>query len=80
MGVKMKVTPTTARFLKHDPGQEFDLNDKLARAFIRTGKLQEVQQVYQTRDLQPARPEAPYGYKADGTPRQRPGRLPRSKE
>lgn len=47
----MKVTPVNSRFLKHDPGQEFELNDRLARAFIHTGKLRQV--TYQTKVLEP---------------------------
>jgi len=80
----MKVTPTTKKFGKYQPGDEFELPDKAARVFIRVGKLREVQG-YQTR-MMTAQPnavtvaaiaesyEAPYGYKSDGTPRKRPGR------
>lgn len=67
----MKVTPTTKKFGKYEPGDEFELPDKAARIFIHVGKLQEVGELgYQTRMMQ----AAPYGLKSDGTPRKRPGR------
>lgn len=80
----MKVTPTTKKFGKYQPGDEFELPDKAARIFIHVGKLREVGGLgYQTRMMQPnaitvaaiaESYEAPYGYKSDGTPRKRPGR------
>lgn len=67
----MKVTPTTKKFGKYEPGDEFELPDKAARIFIHVGKLREVGGLgYQTRMME----SAPYGYKSDGTPRKRPGR------
>jgi hypothetical protein len=85
----MKVTPTTKKFGKYQPGQEFEFPDKAARIFIGLGKLREVQG-YQTRmmsadaasainthlvsDAAVSANPAPYGYKSDGTPRKRPGR------
>jgi len=84
----MKVTPTTKKFGKYQPGDEFELPDKAARIFIHVGKLREVGELgYQTRMMQArdvAQVEtlsysvselaAPFGYKSDGTPRKRPGR------
>lgn len=81
----MKVTPTNRAFGKYKPGDVFDLPDKTAKLFIKVGKLKEADvvappQTYQTRmltaapalsDELPPDP-APYGYKADGTPRLRP--------
>jgi len=50
----MKVTPTKARFMRHDPGQEFELHQGIARAFIRAGKLREVTTpVYETKVMEP---------------------------
>lgn len=90
----MKVTPTKKKFGKYAPGHVFDFPDKIAKVFIRAGKLREADkeaspppvraaQLYATRMMQaesfisqvsaPKEP-APYGYKADGTPRKRPGR------
>lgn len=67
----MKVTPVNKKFGKYAPGDEFDFPDKAARIFIKAGKLSEVKvPEYQTRMME----AAPYGYKADGTPRKRPGR------
>lgn len=81
----MKVTPTNRAFGKYKPGDVFDLPDKTAKVFIKVGKLKEADvvappQTYQTRMLtasppvaaDPAPNPAPYGYKADGTPRLRP--------
>jgi hypothetical protein len=88
----MKVTPIKKKFGKYAPGDEFELPDKMAKVFIKVGKLARVESpapVYQTRMMQaapvqavvapavlaePAAGPAPYGYKADGTPRKRPGR------
>lgn len=83
----MKVTPIRKKFGKYQPGDEFDLPDKAAKLFIKVGKLQQVNAAvptYQTRMMQaepaapvvatPAVEQAAYGYKADGTPRKRPGR------
>lgn len=76
----MKVTPIKKKFGKYAPGEEFELPDKAAKIFIKVGKLQQVHAgglSYQTRMMQAAAPtveSAPYGYKADGTPRKRPGR------
>jgi len=88
----MKVTPTKKKFGKYAPGDEFELPDKMAKVFIKIGTLQAVHPsapVYQTRMMQAepvavvstpapvvADEEAPYGFKADGTPRKRPGRAP----
>lgn len=86
----MKVTPINRSFGRHKPGEVFDFPDKAARLFIKVGKLREADSSlgYQTRMMQaePLRAttleaavepeEAPYGYKADGTPRKRPGRAP----
>lgn len=85
----MKVTPVKKKFGKYAPGDEFELPDRTAKVLIKVGKLQPVtaSMGYQTRMLsaepvtapvQYSRSEpveaAPYGYKADGTPRLRPGR------
>ena len=80
----MKVTPIKKKFGKYAPGDVFDLPDKAAKLFIKVGKLAAVTAApaYQTRMMQaapvqavvPAADPAPYGYKADGTPRKRPGR------
>lgn len=84
----MKVTPTTKKFGKYEPGDEFELPDKAARIFIHVGKLREVGGLgYQTRMMSAtdvsqtetvsysgSELAAPYGYKSDGTPRKRPGR------
>jgi len=75
----MKVTPVSKKFGKYRPGEEFELPDKAAKVFVRAGKLRKVEPTYQTRMMTAAAPmqaaeEAPYGYKADGTPRKRPGR------
>lgn len=48
----MKVTPTHTRFMRHDPGEVFDLKDGLARAFIRAGKLAEAP-TYQAKVMDP---------------------------
>jgi hypothetical protein len=81
----MKVTPIKKKFGKYAPGDEFELPDKAAKVLIKVGKLQAVTAsapTYQTR-MMTAEPvysrsepveSAPYGYKADGTPRARPGR------
>lgn len=83
----MKVTPLKKKFGKYAPGDEFDLPDAAARLFIKAGKLVQVQAeapVYQTRMMQaePVAPvvAAPYGYRADGQPRKRPGRAPSAAE
>jgi hypothetical protein len=79
----MKVTPVKKKFGKYAPGDVFDLPDKTAKILIKIGKLAHAQAAaptYQTRMMQAASPaalvapEAPYGYKTDGTPRKRPGR------
>lgn len=86
----MKVTPTKKKFGKYAPGEPFDLPDKAAKVFIKIGKLAAVvdapaltqaSQTYSTRMMTAESPAsaavvdpAPYGYKADGTPRKRPGR------
>lgn len=76
----MKVTPLKKKFGKYQPGEVFDLPDKAAKVLIKVGKLQQVSAdlSYQTRMMQAAPPAAvvaaPYGLKADGTPRRRPGR------
>lgn len=76
----MKVAAIKKKFGKHEVGVPFDFPDKAAHVFIRAGKLQHVETAdlsYQTRMMQ-ATPAAivaaPYGVKADGTPRRRPGR------
>lgn len=86
----MQVTPTKKKFGKYSPGDVFEMPDKTAKVFIKVGKLQEAESSlgYQTRMMQ-AEPiaaapvvveeaveEAPFGYKADGTPRKR--RAPKS--
>lgn len=81
----MKVTPVEKKFGKYKPGDVFDFPDKPAKVFIKLGKLKEAgvvapPQTYQTRMMtaapvvaaDPAPNPAPYGYKADGTPRLRP--------
>lgn len=85
----MKVTPINRKFGKHAPGDVFDLPSKAAKIFIKAKKLKAVEegeavpppQTYATRALQAAPPPAPapYGYKADGTPRLRPAPTPRKK-
>lgn len=82
----MKVTPVGKRFGKYASGEVFDLPDKAARIMIKIGKLKAADtgsEVYRTRVMQAQEPlqthqavmpEAPWGYKADGTPRKRPGR------
>lgn len=75
----MKVTPITKKFGKYSPGQEFELPDKAAKVFIKVGKLKAVNgtPVYENRMMTTApvvATAAPWGYKADGTPRARPGR------
>lgn len=80
----MHVTPTDRKFGKYKPGDVFQLPDKAARVFIKVGKLKEVEgaavEGYQSRMMQAAPASAPvaapYGFKADGTPRLRPGRRP----
>lgn len=47
----MKVTPVKRRFGRYQPGEEFDLPDKVARVFIKAKKVQEVGMTYQTRAL-----------------------------
>lgn len=79
----MKVTPIKKKFGKYAPGDVFDLPDKAARLFIKVGKLAAVTAApaaaptYQTR-MMTAEVRAPYGLKADGTPRARPGRPARA--
>ena len=85
----MKVTPVKKNFRSNKPGDVFEIPDKAAKILIRIGRLAAApDQGYQTRMMQAApitanpvqynRTEpveaAPYGYKADGTPRLRPGR------
>lgn len=76
----MKVTPLNRRFGKYLPGDTFEIHPAAAKVFITKGRLAaaELAPTYQTR-MMTAEPvaapvAAPYGYKADGTPRQRPGR------
>lgn len=86
----MKVTPVGRKFGKYSPGDEFELPDKTAKVLVRLGKLAvSSAPVYQTRMMQAeAAPvvvavleeDAPYGFKADGTPRKRPGRPAASEE
>lgn len=83
----MKVTPVKKKFGKYAVGDVFDLKDKQAKLLVKVGILREVVErsapVYQTRMMQaePAVTQpAPYGYKADGTPRLRPGRPAKSGE
>ena len=90
----MKVTPLNRKFGKYAVGEVFELKDKAAKIFIKLGKIQAAPDpvnTYQTRMLQSDAPqawhgaevvavEAPYGYKADGTPRKRPGRPAASEE
>lgn len=77
----MKVTPVDKKFGKYLPGEVFTFPDKPARVFIKLGKLREaddvpVPQTYQNRMMTSAPAAAvdpaPFGYKADGTPRLRP--------
>lgn len=85
----MKVTPVNRKFGKYEPGDEFDMPTKAAKVFIKAKKLKAVDEgqpvaaPYQTRAMQaapaPAPAVAPYGYKADGTPRLRPAPPPRNK-
>ncbi len=98
----MRVTPTTKKFGKYMPGEEFDFPDTPAKVFVKLGKLRAVEAsapTYETRMMQAApaavpvtsgysrletdldplpgvltTTDAPFGYKADGTPRKRPGR------
>lgn len=52
----------------------------LAKALVAKGVARNLEQTYQTRDMRAVESrvkveeDAPYGYKADGTPRKRPGR------
>ena len=69
-------------------GRRKQVKDAMARVLIRKGLAAEVKDEpvapvggYQTRMMQAGAPEvAPYGYKADGTPRKRPGRVAKSEE
>lgn len=79
----MLVTPILRKFGKYKPGEPFELPARTAKVFIRIGKLVEVtaediqKAEIETRSMQPTETvvvDAPYGYKADGTPRKRPGR------
>ncbi len=80
----MKVTPLNKKFGKYAPGDVFELPNGSAKLLIKIGKLAAVETAalgYQTRmmsatsSVTAAQDEpAPYGYKADGTPRKRPGR------
>ncbi len=74
--------------LKNGRNKKFP--DAVARVLVKRGLAKEVveesapvvapaAQTYQTRDMQAAAP-APYGYKADGTPRLRPAPQPRNTE
>ncbi len=84
----MKVTPIGKKFGSYKPGDEFILPDKAAAIFIKAGKLKQVGTTdvqpkgleYQTRmmtaKVAPLGEAAPYGVKADGTPKKRPGRAP----
>ncbi len=81
----MKVTPVGKKFGSYKPGQVFNLPDRAAKLFVKLGKLKAADEsapvtTYQTRMMTaapalsaelPPNP-APYGYKADGTPRLRP--------
>jgi hypothetical protein len=66
-------------------GRRKSVNPKVGKILVSRGLVREVsgevtaQPVYQTRMMQaapvaPVADPAPYGYKADGTPRLRPGR------
>ena len=63
-------------------GRQRMVSAKLAKILVGKGLAREVVEaapIYQTRMMQaapvaPAAEPAPYGYKADGTPRKRPGR------
>jgi hypothetical protein len=80
----MKVTPIKKKFGKYAPGDVFTLPDKAAKIFIKANRLEQADNVaaepvpgtYATRMLtaEPVVIVAPYGFKADGSPRARPGR------
>lgn len=59
-------------------GRRREVNAKVGKLLVGRGLAREVvdaEPVYQTRMMQAAPVDAaPYGYKADGTPRKRPGR------
>ena len=90
----MKVTPLNRKFGSYKPGDVFEFPDKAARIFIKLGKLEEATATpgkvveepkgmhYENRMMAAETPAAaagaPYGLKADGTPRARPGRPPAS--
>lgn len=84
----MKVTPTKKKFGKYAVGDVFELPSRTAKVFIKVGTLRAADAsietvevpVYATRMMQaaPVVDAAPYGYKADGTPRLRPGRPAKS--
>lgn len=72
-------------------GRQRTVNAKIGKILVDRGLAHAVEagentstsQTYQTRMMQAAKPvptvvvdPAPYGYKADGTPRKRPGRPP----
>lgn len=47
----MRVTPINRRFGKYQPGEEFELPDKVARVFINAKKVVEAGLSYQTRAM-----------------------------
>lgn len=57
----MKVTPIKHRFGRYQPGEEFDLPDKVARVFINAKKLV----AYQTRALEAAPAQAAVSVEVD---------------
>jgi hypothetical protein len=59
----MKVTPVKRKFGRYQPGEEFDLPDKVARIFINARKLEAVGG-YQTRALQAASAQVPVSVEA----------------
>jgi hypothetical protein len=75
----MKVTPVGKKFGKHELGAVFDLPDSAGKVLTKVGRLKEVTGLgYETRMMAAATTDAaaPWGRKADGTPRARPGRPP----
>ncbi len=61
----MKVTPINRKFGRYQPGEEFDLPDKVARVFVNAKKLAYVAGVYQTRALVAAPVQAAVSVEVD---------------
>jgi hypothetical protein len=77
----MKVTPAKKKFGRYNIGDVFEFPDKAARILVRKGIFNDASgNGYRHRMMQAGAatpdPEAPWGRKADGTPRARPGRPP----